>query len=98
MSSVRTIAVVYCISIILLDNCNIVSLSAHADSVCKDGDLRLRDGTSARDGRVELCHGNAWGTICDDEWDSRDAQVVCRQLGFADAGTYSHKSTCIALE
>ncbi|XP_045883209.1 scavenger receptor cysteine-rich domain-containing protein SCART1 isoform X1 [Meles meles] len=43
--------------------------------------LRLRDGQSRCDGRVEVFLDGVWGRVLDDAWDLRGAHVVCRQLG-----------------
>ena len=33
---------------------------------------------------MEVCVNNQWGTICDDLWDTNDANVACKRLGFSD--------------
>ena len=47
---------------------------------CTLGDVRLVNGTSELEGRVEVCFGNLWGTLCHNSWDNRDAGVICKQL------------------
>ena len=60
---------------------------------CSDGELRLEGSSddmqaNTREGRVEICINNAWGTICDTLFGSKEADVVCGQLeGFQMDGT-----------
>ncbi len=63
-----------------------ISNIMHFAGLCNNSDLRLVGGSNEREGRIEICFNETWGTVCDNQWTTNDANVACRQLGFSQIG------------
>ena len=51
-----------------------------------NGNVQLRGGVIPEAGTVEYCISGRWRAVCGNNWDYKDAFVVCRQLGFPATG------------
>ena len=58
--------------------------TAAQESCSYYGDVRLVNRSNEREGRLEVCIGKMWGTVCDSYyyWSNSLLRVACRQLGF----------------
>lgn len=45
-------------------------------------EYRLEGGRSKNEGRLEIFYRGEWGTVCDDDFSQKEAQVVCNSLGY----------------
>ena len=45
-----------------------------------EGELRLTGGRYSGEGRLELCSGGVWGTVCNKIWDVAAARIACAEL------------------
>lgn len=44
--------------------------------------VRITNGSTPLEGRVEVRHFGVWGTVCDDDFDDHSATVICNSLGY----------------
>ena len=58
----------------------------HDVAGCTHGVVRLANGDTEREGRVDICIDGAWNTVCGKKWGDIEAQTVCRQLKFPSKG------------
>ena len=51
---------------------------------CTNWSVRLVDGESGNEGKVEICIDGIWMTAEANYWSYSSAKIVCRQLGYYD--------------
>ncbi|KAM8769178.1 scavenger receptor cysteine-rich domain-containing protein DMBT1-like [Acanthopagrus schlegelii] len=56
------------------------SANYHLEVKCSDS-IRLVNGNSLCSGRLEVKSNQRWSSVCEDDFDQQDAEVVCRELG-----------------
>ena len=56
---------------------------------CVDGELRLVEGETEWEGRLEVCFNQRWGTVGNDGWTEVNSQVMCNAFGYDFTGMHA---------
>ena len=78
----------YCINKLIRACCSVIEPC----SCLGEGVLRLVDTITPAGtiGRLEIYLQGEWGTVCDDSFGQTEANVACRELGFASAARFNN--------
>lgn len=71
--------VLVCLSIVLA----VVVASLAESDIPTEMSVSLINGRIKSEGIVRVRHNATWWTICDFQWDEREASIVCRMLGYS---------------
>ena len=71
--------------VLLLCVLHLITVHGSTYSNCTNRAIRLVGGSTANEGRVEVCINNAWGTITYFDG-GNEARTVCNQLGYLTSG------------
>lgn len=82
---------IYAFSLVLIFTCDSICAGGEPGETylqrfvrqISEGSLRLVDGASSSEGRLEIYSSGIWGTICNTNWGTSEAMVACRQLGYS---------------
>ena len=84
-----------CGIIIIIRSCilSLILMLIPINVECNNGSIRLMNRSEfvpgQMQGRVEVCNGNTYFTVCNDFWDALEARVVCHYLGHNTSSMFS---------
>ena len=73
-----------CLYALIPSSLHLFPVSISSAVLCKDGAMRLAGGSSDNIGRIEVCRGSQWGTVCLQGSSSPpEPGPVCKTLGYS---------------
>lgn len=65
-----------------------VNLNTVYSAYCDNWELRLSEGKTEFEGRLEVCFNRRWGTVGSEGWSQANSQVFCNNYGYDATGNF----------